>query len=102
MIYIDSDYRCHTQNDGTMRSIETDFFDGKCREFIEGYRFIPTGESWTREDGAVFTGQMIAPWKDYAQLAAIQAAVDRKDAERDEELAALIEEIYQKDMEDIG
>ena len=102
MIYIDSDYRCHTQNDGTMRPIETDFFDGKCREFIEGYRFIPSGESWTGEDGTVFPGEMIAPWKDYAQLVAIQAAVDRKDAERDEELAALIEEIYNEDLEVIG
>ena len=29
---------------------------------------IPSGESWTREDGTVFHGEMIAPWKDYHQL----------------------------------
>ena len=36
-IYIDSDYRCHVTNDGTMNAVETDFFDGKCDTFIEGY-----------------------------------------------------------------
>ena len=45
MIYIDNDYKCHTSNDGTMREVQTDFFDGKCQIFIEGYRFIPSGET---------------------------------------------------------
>jgi hypothetical protein len=71
-IYLDSDFKCHTVNDGTMLPVETDFFDGKCEAFIEGYRFVPKGESWTRSDGVVFTGEMIAPWKDYALLDAAQ------------------------------
>ena len=53
-IYIGSDFKCHVSNDGTMAAVETDFFDGKCDAFIEGYRFIPSGESWTRSDGVVF------------------------------------------------
>ena len=57
-IYIDSEFKCHTINDGTMKAAETDFFDGKCDEFINGYRFIPDGESWMREDGVLFTGGM--------------------------------------------
>ena len=68
VIYIDSDFRCHTTDDGTLRSVETDFFDQKCDTIIEGYRFVPSGESWTRSDGVVFQGEMIAPWKDYAEL----------------------------------
>ena len=36
-IYIDSDYRCHPVNDGTMTAVETDFFNDKCDTFIEGY-----------------------------------------------------------------
>lgn len=36
-IYIDSNYRCHPVNDGTMTAVETDFFDGKCDTFVEGY-----------------------------------------------------------------
>lgn len=72
-IYIDSEYRCHTTNpDGTFREIETDFFDGKCATFIEGYRFVPSGESCTRSDGVVFHGEMIAPFKSYGELAAAQ------------------------------
>jgi len=30
-IYIDSDFKCHVSNDDTMRAVETDFFDGKCK-----------------------------------------------------------------------
>lgn len=71
-IYIDTEFKCHVQDDGTMTSIETDRFDGKCDRFIEGYRFVPSGQSWTRQDGAVFRGEMISPWKDYAILAAYQ------------------------------
>lgn len=80
-IYIDSDCRCHTANpDGNFREVETDFFDGKCTEFIEGYRFIPSGESWTRKDGTVFTGEMVAPWKPYSELDAAQRAYEREQA----------------------
>lgn len=67
-IYIDNDYKCHTANDGTMREFDVPFFDGKCAAFIEGYRYVPSGESWTRADGEIFAGQMIAPWKPYDQL----------------------------------
>ena len=83
-IYIDSEYRCHTTNpDGTFREIETDFFDGKCQTFIEGYLFVPSGYSWTRSDGEVFRGEMIAPFKPYDQLAAAQAQYEAMLAEMD-------------------
>lgn len=80
-IYLDKDYRCHTSNDGTMREVETEFFDGKCTRFIEGYRYIPSGESWTRSDGVTFQGEMISPWKDYNLLAAYQEAYEEAKAE---------------------
>lgn len=67
-IYIDTDYKCHVQSDTTMIIVETDFFDGKCKKFIEGYRFIPEGQSWIREDGMSFMGEMITPWKPYEEL----------------------------------
>ena len=75
--YIDADYRCHIENDGTMTEVDTDFFDGKCPEFIEGYRYVPAGESWTREDGLVFNGEMIAPWKAYDELDQAQRDYER-------------------------
>ena len=37
-IYIDSDFKCHAENDGTMREFEVSFFDSKCAEFVVGYR----------------------------------------------------------------
>ena len=78
-IYIKPDsFECYVTNDGTMTAIETDFFDGKCDAFIEGYRFVPSGESWTREDGVVFQGEMISPWKDYAGLDAAQREYERQ------------------------
>jgi len=72
-VYIDRDFKVHTSNDGTMTAVEAPFFDGKCPDFIEGYRFVPAGESWTRPDGVVFHGEMVAPWKPYQELAMAQA-----------------------------
>jgi hypothetical protein len=77
-IHIDSEFKCHITNDGTMTAVETDFFDGKCDTLIEGYRFIPSGESWTRADGAVFHGEMIAPWKDFAELDKAQREYEKQ------------------------
>ena len=71
-IYIDSDFKCHVTDDGAMSPVETDFFDGKCDNFVTGYRLIPEGNSWVREDGAVITGLTIFPWKDYRILQAYQ------------------------------
>lgn len=79
-IYIDSDFKCHISNDGTLREVETaenngfDFFANKCDEFIEAYRYVPEGETWTREDGEVFNGCMIAPWKDITDVLEVQNA----------------------------
>lgn len=77
-IYIDFEFKCHTVSDGTMMEIHTDFFDGKCDAFIEGYRYIPSGEIWTRSDGRVFYGEMVAPWKDYAELSAAQYEYEKQ------------------------
>lgn len=68
-VYIDFEYRCHITNpEGIFQEVETDFFDNKCITFIEGYRYIPSGESWTRSDGIIFHGEMISPWKPYDEL----------------------------------
>lgn len=78
IIYIDSEYKCHTINDSTMTLIETDFFNGKCQAFIEGYRFVPSGKTWTREDGTTFIGEMISPWKNYSELDAAQREYEKE------------------------
>lgn len=68
IIYLDNEFICHLTNDGTMQEVETDEFDGQPKEYIEGYRYVPEGQTWTRADGAVFHGLMIAPAKDYNRI----------------------------------
>ena len=73
-IYIDSDYKCYVSAAEGRRAIETNEFDGKCPEWIESFRFVPSGETWTRDDGEKFRGEMTAPWKDMSEAYAAQAA----------------------------
>ena len=93
-IYIDSEYKCHLINDGTMTEVDTTFFDGKCDAFIEGYRFVPSGESWAREDGTIFTGEMVAPFKDYSELDEAQRQYEKELlSETQEALSILLGEV---------
>lgn len=86
-IYIDSEFKCHVTSGEDLTPIETDVFDGKCDAYIDGYRFIPAGQTWTRADGVVFTGEMIAPWKPWAELDAAQREYER------EQYAALLSKL---------
>lgn len=89
-IYIDSEFKCHVTDDGTLRAVETDAFDGKCGTYIEGCRFVPAGESWTRHDGTVFEGPMKTPFKDSQLLETAQSLYEETlaDKERISELAS--------------
>ena len=73
-IYIDNDYKCHVFAAEGRRAVETELFDGKCPEWIESYRFVPADETWMREDGEEFRGEMTAPWKDLGEAYAAQTA----------------------------
>lgn len=90
-IFLDKEFRCHITSDGTMLEIETDFFNGKCPAFIEGYRFVPEAETWTGADGTAFTGEMVSPWKPYGELKAIQNAVDHAQEKADEKQMELLD-----------
>ena len=92
-IFIDGDYKCHVSNDGTRREAETEFFDGKCRQFIEGYSYVPGGEMWTRGDGTVFIGEAINPRRDYSVLAELQRQYEEMLTER-EDMKNALEAIY--------
>ena len=89
-IYIDNEYKCYTSPAEGLTAIETDFFSGKCVRYIEGYRYVPAGQSWTRADGEVFSGEMIAPWRDYAILAELQALYEEEQAKQADMQAALV------------
>lgn len=91
-IYIDSEYKCHAAPGEGLTAVETDFFDGKAPGVVEGYRYVPEGQSWTREDGVVFAGEMIAPWKDWEELDGIQRAYER---EQYNDLLTKLSEVYE-------
>lgn len=75
IIYVDAQNRCHIVNDGAMRAVETNFFDGKCQEYIAGY-------CYEEQQGII----KIYPWRNYSELAEIQNAVDRNSAEWEEKM----------------
>lgn len=105
-IYIDKEFKCHTASDDGLTEAESTFFDYKSPEYIEGYRFIPAGQSWTREDGAVFTGEMVSPWKPWEELDAAQRAYERErvvtleaqNAELLDAMASMVEDVYNQDV----
>ena len=92
-IYIDSEYKCHVSPGEGLTAVETDSFNGKCRQYVEGYRFVPAGQSWTREDGQAFSGEMVAPWREYELLAELQALYEEEQA-RQADMAAALDAIY--------
>ena len=78
-IYIDNECKCHTTNpDGAFREFDISHFDGKCQTYIEGHRYCPEGESYTRDDGEVFPGECIVPWKDYDELDSAQREYEKQ------------------------
>lgn len=91
-IYIDSEFKCHVTSGEGMTPIETDAFDDKCNIYIQGYRFIHAGQTWTRADGVAFTGEMIAPWKSWAELDAAQREYER---EQYTALLSKLSEVYE-------
>lgn len=74
--YIDNEYKIHLTNPNNIYeevNYDGDFFDNKCDEFIEGFRFVPEGRTWIRWDQEKFSGIMIAPHTDIIHLENIQA-----------------------------
>ena len=95
-LYLDADFRCHLSGGAGMTEIDTELFDGKCPAYIEGYRYVPPGERWVREDGVMFQGEMITPWKPWEELDDAQRAYERQLLEI---MAAMVEEVYASDLE---
>lgn len=93
-IYIDSEYKCHTSPGDGLREFDVARFDGCCPEFIEGYLFVPDGETYVDKAGNICTGEMYTPWKPYeplykAQLEYELAQAKAELADADEALAEL-------------
>ena len=91
-IYLDEGFRCHVSPGVGLTAAETDLFEGKAPEVVAGYRYIPAGKRWVREDGRVFSGEMAAPWKPWAELDAVQREYER---EQYNSLLAQLSEVYE-------
>lgn len=87
-VYIDADFRCHAKAEPGLTAVESDFFEGKCPSLIECYRFVPDGQTWTRADGEVFEGEMIAPYKDMTAALMVQLEYDQMAAHAGDYAAA--------------
>ena len=59
-VYLDEDFVCHAEPGEGRTAYETEFFVGQ-EEIVPLYRIVPLGATWTRADGAIFHGEMIAP-----------------------------------------
>lgn len=77
--YLDADFCVHVEPAEMYTPWEdtSGFFTGKCQAFIEGYRVVPEGFSWMREDGIIFTGLMIAPCQASYELEGAQKQHER-------------------------
>lgn len=80
-IYIDSDFKCHATTADGLTAVDTNYFDGKCPAYIEGYRFVPAGATWTRPDGVIFQGKMVCPWRPWRELDSAQRAYEQEQLE---------------------
>lgn len=86
--YFDNNYCLHVSPEEGYQAWkdENHFFEGKCKDFIEGYRVVPTGHTWESEEGIVYSGLMIAPFVDYVKLNAIQYKYDKEKAIQNREI----------------
>ena len=79
-IYVDSECKCHVSDDGTMTAVETDFFEGKCDAYVEGYCF----------DTSKGYGHFY-PWKPLSGLKAAQREYEQQQmADMENALAILL------------
>lgn len=68
IIYVDKNSHCHITNpNGEYTSVETDFFDGKCDSFIEGFCYE------IKENGYA-----IYAWKPYDELDNVQREYEKQ------------------------
>lgn len=80
---IDNDFKCYTSNAGTMVAINLEFFDGKCKAFIEGFRCIPATDASGNEIYTVFA------WREFSLLEEFQRQYEGLIAQQEDMKAAL-------------
>lgn len=77
-VYIDSENKCHAVNAPGLTEVETEFFDVKCKTFIEGYKLVPQE-----------AGEYVFPFKSFEVLEAAQKEYEQLQSEIEDMQAAL-------------
>ena len=90
-LYIDSDFKVHTENADGRTAIETDAFDGMAKQVVECYIFVPVGQSYTKPNGETVHGEFIQPFVTEKEL-------DNAQREYERQLIAM----YEKSLETVG
>ena len=103
-VYLDAEYVCHLAPKDGYITYETDLLDGLCDRFIEAHRLVPEGRTWRRKDGHVFNGLMLSlAVMDYLCMPyQAQYEEDSENMMPLEDVAELVEMVYQDDLEVIG
>lgn len=118
-IYIDSEFKCHVAPGEGLREFETRFFSNVPDAYVEGYRYVPSGEVWVRkehvydmnhevvgESETEFMGEMLAPWKPWEELDKILREYEKaqnqelnaQNAELVDAMASMVEDVYNQDV----
>ena len=96
-IYIDKNFICHPNYITGRKKYVVDFLDNVPNECIEYYRYVPDGEVYIHNNKKIF-GEFIQVIKadEIVQLAEKNI---KQEEDHLNELAGLIEVIYEQDME---
>lgn len=99
-IYIDKNFICHSNYIKGRKKYVVDFLDDVPNECIEYYRYVPDGEVYVHNNKKIF-GEFIQVIKSDEAVQLVQLAKKNIKQEEDHlnELAELIEVIYEQDME---
>ena len=77
-IYVDVENHCHVTGGEDLKTVETDYFDGKCDEYVEGYFYDV-------ENGILY------PWQPFDQLEDAQREYEQNQiADMERALAILL------------
>ena len=102
-VYLDSNFLCHLNNNGGYTEYNLDDFNDMCETYIEGYRVIPEGCTWVREDGIQFHGFMVTPARPYNELQIAQDQYEKDNNKMQDlnDVKEIIDLLYIEDTKDV-
>ena len=96
-IYIDKNFICHSNYITGRKKYVVDFVDDVPNECIEHYRYVPDGEVYIHNNKKIF-GEFIQVIKADEVVQLVKKNIKQEENHLNE-LAGLIEVIYEQDME---